>query len=52
MDGQTETMLSVTMTCEYLGKRNEVREAIVKMMGHEEAAADLRGETLRNVVVV
>jgi hypothetical protein len=32
-----------TMTCEHLGQRRELREAIVKMMGREGEAADLIG---------
>jgi hypothetical protein len=39
-------MKSVTMTYGHLGKRNEVREAIAKMRGHEVEAVDLTGEML------
>jgi hypothetical protein len=40
---QEVAMQFVTMTCEHLGQRSELREAIVKMMGHVGEAVDLIG---------
>lgn len=45
-------MQFVTMTCEHLGQRSELREAIVKMMGHEGEPADLIGLMIRYIVGV
>ena len=47
IDYQGGAILFVTITCEDLVKRNEVRGAIVKMREHEEEAEDLRGVNLR-----